>query len=112
MDRRTGTTPLLYSQPVLIVCATISLLAVRDAMSECAVKLTIEKWFRLVHLLEPFGFHCLTCADFCLIITPCRRNVEDRRRLLVAPTLRFLIELEDAQLIVVINKARRRRSLR
>jgi hypothetical protein len=68
MDRRTGTTPLLYSQPVLIVCATISLLAVRDAISECAVKLTIERWFRLVHLLEPFGFHCLTCANFCLIL--------------------------------------------
>lgn len=60
----TGMIPLFYLQPVVVVCAIMSLLAVTDAISVCGVRLTIERWNSLVNLLEAFSFRCLACARF------------------------------------------------
>lgn len=57
-------TPLFYLQLVVVICAIITLLAVIDAISVCAIRLTIERWKSLVHLLEAFSFRCLACAHF------------------------------------------------
>lgn len=46
-----------------------------------------------------------------ILLPPCRWDVKDWRRLLVASTLRFLVELEDAQLVRIVNEVRRWRSL-
>jgi len=46
----------------------MSLLAFSDAISVCAGRSTIEKWHGLVHLLGSFGFRCLACVDFSLML--------------------------------------------
>jgi hypothetical protein len=76
MRRRAGTTPLLYLQPVFVVCATMSLLAVRDAISVCAAKLTIEKWyvsFTYLSLLSVTVWPVQTFARYYALSTERRR---------------------------------------